>query len=169
MDLKSFLFRFGTPLTAGLFLVSAVSGVALYVHAAPGVFHEMHEVLSMVLLGPVVIHLWRNWKALAGYVRRPPMAIALALSLAAAGLYAYEGLSRSGSGGNPAIALLRQAQQAPLSTLAPVLKFDEATTVQKLAAAGIAAPQPGETLAALAARSGRDPMEILAALLRKPS
>jgi hypothetical protein len=133
------------------------------------VFHEMHEVLSMVLLAPVVIHLWRNWKALAGYVRRAPMAIALALSLAAAGVYAYEGVGGSSAGGNPAIALVRQAQQAPLAALAPVLKLDETTAAQRLAAAGFAAPQPGETLAALATRSGRDPMEVLAALLRKPS
>jgi hypothetical protein len=169
MDLKSFLFRFGTPFTAGLFLVSAVSGAALYVHAAPGVFHEMHEVLSMVLLAPVAVHLWRNWKALANYVRRPPMAVALVLSLAAAGIFAYEGLSGSGGGGNPAIALVRQAQQAPLSALGPVLKLDEAAAAQRLAAAGLPAPQPGETLATLAARSGREPMEVLSALLRKPS
>lgn len=165
--IKAFFFRYGTPFTAGLFLVSAVSGVALFLGWQPGAFHEMHEILSLVLIVPVAVHLWRNWKPLAAYLKRQPMAVALALSLAAGGVYAYQGLSRS-SGGNPAMLLARAAQSAPISALAPVLALDEAAAAKRLADAGIASVQPGESLAAVAARTGRNPFELLAALT-KPS
>lgn len=164
---KSFFLRYGTPFTAGLFLVSAVSGAALFVGAIPGAFHEMHEILSMVLLVPVVVHLWRNWKPLSAYFRRAPMAIALAVSLAAGGIYAYEGLSRS-SGGNPAMALARAAQSAPISALAPVLGLGEEAALQRLGAAGLPSVQPAESLAAIAGRTGRNPFELLA-VLTKPA
>ncbi|MEJ1938838.1 hypothetical protein WDZ92_52240, partial [Nostoc sp. NIES-2111] len=80
-------------------------------------------------------------------------------------IYAYEGLSRS-SGGNPAMLLARAAQAAPISALAPVLSLDEATAVQRLAAAGLPSVQPGESLAAVADRTGRNPFELLAILTR---
>ncbi len=81
---RDFFFRYGTPLTAGLFIVSAVSGVALYFGWSPGLFHEMHEVLSLVLLLPFVLHLWRNWRPFLNYFRHAAMPIALVASLAAA-------------------------------------------------------------------------------------
>ncbi len=53
-----FISRFATPLTAGLFLISAISGTALFFHWAPGTFHEMHEWLSLVLLAAFAFHLY---------------------------------------------------------------------------------------------------------------
>ena len=46
--MKPFLNRYATPLTLGLFAVSALSGVALFFHLAPGAFHGMHEWLIRV-------------------------------------------------------------------------------------------------------------------------
>ena len=51
-----FMHRFATPLTTGLFVVSAVSGIALFFHWAPTAFHTMHVWLSMVLLLPFILH-----------------------------------------------------------------------------------------------------------------
>ena len=60
--MKSILYRYATPFTTGLFLVSLVSGVALFFHVGPAAFHGMHEWLSMVLILPFVLHMWRNWR-----------------------------------------------------------------------------------------------------------
>lgn len=166
--LKNYLFRIGTPLTAGLFLVSTVSGVALFFGLAPGLFHEMHEVLSMALIAPFLVHVWRNWKPLVGYFRRAAMPIALALSLVAAGYFAL-GASGSARGGNPALALVAAAQQVPVATLAPVLKLDPAAITQRLDEAGFGPVQPGESVAAIAARTGRSSMEVLAKLTTPPA
>ncbi|MCB1455931.1 MAG: DUF4405 domain-containing protein, partial [Nitratireductor sp.] len=56
------LSRYATPFISGLFLVSLISGIALFFHVGPSGFHGMHEWLSMVLIAPFVLHLWKNWK-----------------------------------------------------------------------------------------------------------
>ncbi|MDT8871715.1 hypothetical protein RAA17_12975 [Komagataeibacter rhaeticus] len=35
-------------------------------------FHSMHTWLSMVLLLPFVLHVWRNWGQFMLYFRNPP-------------------------------------------------------------------------------------------------
>src|SRR5215467_11778081 len=64
------LTRVVTPLTAGLFLVAAVSGTALFFHVGTAYFYDMHGWLSLLLLLPVGFHLWRNWASFLIYVRR---------------------------------------------------------------------------------------------------
>jgi hypothetical protein len=44
--------RYATPLITGLFIVSLVSGVALFFHVGQAYFHGMHEWLSMILASP---------------------------------------------------------------------------------------------------------------------
>ena len=80
--LNSFFARYVTPLTTGLFLVSAISGIALFFHWAPGTFHAMHEWLSMALLVPFALHMWRNWGAFMLYVKRNTLWIPLILCVA---------------------------------------------------------------------------------------
>ncbi len=46
--MPAFLARYATPLTTGLFIVSLVSGIALFFHWGGAAFHGMHEWLSMV-------------------------------------------------------------------------------------------------------------------------
>ena len=87
--MNAILSRWATPLTLGLFAVSAVSGLALFLHIGQSVFHEMHEWLSVVLLAPFVLHMVRNWTPLLAYVRRRALLAPLALSLAAALAFAF--------------------------------------------------------------------------------
>jgi hypothetical protein len=61
--MPSILSRYATPLITGLFIVSLVSGVALFFHLGSAWFHSMHEWLSMVLILPFVLHIWKNWRA----------------------------------------------------------------------------------------------------------
>jgi hypothetical protein len=166
--IRTFLFRISTPLTVGLFLVSAVSGIALYFHVGTTTFRAMHEDLSMVWLVPIILHLWRNWKVFANYFRTLAMPVSLVVCLLAAGFYAYDSMSAP-SGANPAGMLIGAAQSAPLSTLAPFLKLDEATAFKRLADAGIDGASAKDSVRDLASRSGRNGMEILGLLASKPA
>lgn len=166
--MRDLLFRWATPLTAGLFLVSTISGVALFFGWQSGLFHEMHEILSMVLLAPVAVHLWRNWKPMLGYFRRAAMPLALAGSLAAGGFFAAEALSGAGRSGNPAMAMVKAVQSAPLSAVAPVLGLEEAALIARLEAAGITGASGSDTLSSLAASRGEAPMAMMAKAVTAP-
>jgi len=158
---KDFLCRQATPFTTGLFVVSAVSGVALFVHLGTATFREMHEILSMVLLVPVALHVWRNWRSLVGYFKRGPMWVATAVSLVLAVGFA---VAAGNGGGNPMMQMVGRLQSAPLTAVAPAIGSDEQAVLDALVAAGISPVKPSDSIADLSARTGRDAFEIVAAL-----
>jgi hypothetical protein len=94
--MTSFFDRYATLPTLGVFAISAVSGVALCFHLGHGVFHAMHEWLSIVLLRPFALHIWKNWAALLGYVRRRTPPVPVAASVLAAVLFAVSALNNRG-------------------------------------------------------------------------
>lgn len=161
MSFKSVLQRQATPFTTSLFVISAVSGVALFFHVGTAWFREMHEILSLVLLVPFALHVWRNWPAFVGYFKRGAMTAAIVGGLVLSGLFVYEAES-GGSAGNPMMTLATRAQQAPLSALAPLLGITDAALVDRLKAAGIADATAADSLAGIAARTGRDAFEMAA-------
>jgi hypothetical protein len=128
--MNAILARWATPLTLGLFLVSAISGVALFFHVQQGLFHGMHEWLSLVLLAPFLLHVQRNWAPLLSYLRRRALWAPLGLSLVAALAFAAPAAMQGARGGSPMLAM-RLIAEAPLDRAAPVLK----TTPEKLRAA----------------------------------
>jgi len=161
---KTFVNRYATPLITGLFVVSTVSGIALFFHWIPPVFRAMHEWLSMLLLLPFVLHLWKNWNALLAYFRRKTIWLPLAASLVVAVPFAAMGLS-GGPGGNPAFRAVGLLTQAPLSELAPVLETTPEALLADLEARGYPAASADATLSAVAAATGTPANELLFALL----
>jgi hypothetical protein len=160
---KTIINRYATPLTTGLFVVSLISGVALFFHWQGGVFHAMHEWLSMVLLIPFVLHVWKNWNSLMSYFRRKTMMIPLIASLVVAVPFAVNGLSGA-RGGNPAFRTVGLMTQARLADLAPVLKTTPDALVSKLKQSGYTVASTDETLKAIAAKSGKRANELLFAM-----
>jgi hypothetical protein len=153
--LKSFVTRFATPLTTGLFAVSAVSGVALFFRWAPGAFHAMHEWLSHLLLLPFGFHVWRNWSGLVSYARRGTLLLPLAATIAVAVPFAAPALLRgSGGQGSPPARAMRLLTQTPLITLAPVLKTTPDALQAELTRRGYKVASLSETLETVAAASG---------------
>ncbi|WP_193179350.1 DUF4405 domain-containing protein [Nisaea sediminum] len=157
--------RYATPLTTGLFAVSAVSGIALFFHWAPAAFHGMHEWLSIALLLPFGLHLWKNWPAFAAYVRRGALTIPLALSVAVAVPFAVPALTGNASGGNPAFKAVSLLTEAPLSDLAPVLKTTPQALRARLESDGFKAASDGATLSQIAADAGSEANRLLFALM----
>lgn len=168
MSVKDVLLRYATPLTTWLFLISLVSGVALFFGIGNQYFREMHEILSMLLIVPFVLHVWRNWRTLVGYFRRSAMWISTVACLAAAGAFAYEGAGAS-SGGNPRMAAFGALNNASISALAALARTDEATVAERLKAIGVEVKSAEDTVAGLAKVSGHDSFDLLGAALTSAS
>lgn len=156
--------RYGTPLTAGLFLVSTVSGVALFFHWASATFHSMHEWLSMLLLAPFVLHLWKNWKPLLAYARRKTLAIPLLLSVVLAVPFALTA-GKGGRAGNPAFQTVTLMTRTSLIDLAPVFQSPPQTLLKKLQQRGYQAASTTESPSSIASASAVSANEVLFALM----
>ncbi|MBZ4021030.1 DUF4405 domain-containing protein [Rhodobacter sp. TJ_12] len=163
--MNSALSRYATPFITGLFLVSLISGVALFFHVGMGTFHEMHEILSMVLIVPFVLHVWKNWRSVVNYLKRAPMWIGLAVSLVVAVPFALPSSEAEGRSGPPPFAIAMKLMDASVEEVAPLFDTDGAGLVAKLTAAGFTVASPGESLAAIAQASGKEPMALQAALV----
>ena len=158
--------RFATPLTTGLFVVSAVSGVF---HWQSGAFHTMHEWLSMVLMVPFVLHVWKNWRGLLSYARRGTLVIPLVACLVVAIPFAHSGLTGTGGGGNPAFRIVRLLSQASLTDLAPVMKTTPDVLLTRLQEQGYQVQSADQTIAAVAKASGKRTSETVLALMPSTS
>ena len=160
--------RYATPLTIGLFAVSAISGIALFLHVGQGVFNGMHEWLSMLLLLPFALHMWRNWAAVTGYLRRRTLLVPLALSLVVALGFGAPGALGLGGREPPAVAI-QLLSQAPLDQLAPVLKTTPDALRARLAEKGYRADSSDISIAQVAAAANAAPARVLFAILPAPS
>ncbi|MCB2100249.1 MAG: DUF4405 domain-containing protein [Rhodobacterales bacterium] len=153
--MTKFLKTHGTTLTFALFLVSTVSGVFLFFHVLSPVFHGMHEWLSMVLLVPVAVHVWKNWTAFAGYFRRKTVYVPLVLSLLAGAVFAYPALTAPG-GGNPARAAVGALQRGTVAQVAPLFQLTPEALRDRLAAKGYTVTSLDQSLAEIARASGKE-------------
>lgn len=161
--------RYATPLITGLFLISLISGVALFFHLGQATFHEMHEVLSMVLIVPFALHIWKNWRPITAYLKHRPMYVALALSLVAGLAYAIPAnMGPAGAGGPPQFVLAQRVMQGKVGDVAPLFGLDAAGLSAKLTAAGFTVTGADESLSAVASASGLS-MEHLAETLVAPA
>ncbi len=166
--MNAVLHRFSTPLTVGFFAVSAISGTALFFHLGEGIFHEMHEWLSMVLLAPIALHLWKNWGPLVAYARRGTLLLPVAAALLLAGAFAVPGRDDDGPGGHdgrPGGRAVQLMIEAPLSDLAPVLKTTPDALAASLRQRGYTVNSPADSLHAVASTAGVPAAEILFGLI----
>ncbi|MFN3719277.1 MAG: DUF4405 domain-containing protein [Rhizobium rhizophilum] len=163
--MSSLLSRYATPLTTGLFLVSLVSGIALFFHVGTAAFRGMHEWLSMALIAPFLLHVWKNWRPFLAYFKRLPMTLALGLSLVAGLVFAWPSLSdNAGAGGNPALAMVGIIAAGTPTEVAPLLKKSETEVVAALKAGGFTAADAATPLSEIATASGKNTMALMATL-----
>lgn len=159
------LSRYATPLISGLFLVSLISGIALFFHVGPVGFHGMHEWLSIVLIVPFGLHLWKNWKPLTNYLRRSPMALSLGVSLIAALLFLVPVGGTEGGGRPPQFALANRIMAGSVADVAAVLGMAPDALIEKLRTQGFTVEAPEQPLREIASNSGRSEMEVAGVLV----
>ncbi|MFZ1772452.1 MAG: DUF4405 domain-containing protein [Rhizobiaceae bacterium] len=160
------LSRYATPLTTSLFLVSLISGIALFFHWQGAAFRGMHEWLSMLLIVPFGLHIWKNWRAFLTYFKRPAMAFSLVLGLAGGLAFAWPALTstQAASGGNPIRAIGAALEKSQLKIVAPVFGHDGASLAAVLTAKGYTVASVDQTLEDIAKASGKGGMDIVGAV-----
>lgn len=153
--LKTLMNRYGTPLTTGFFLISAVTGAALFFKLAPLSFHPMHEWLSMILLVPFVLHLAKNWTSLLNYARKGTLFLPLVVAFACAAFFLVD--TSGGHAGNRRTAqvVMPMITSAPLKQVAPLAGLDVDTVLQRLRARNYRDVSGDLSLAAIAKASGQ--------------
>ena len=160
--------RYATPFVTGFFLISLISGVALFFHVGTAAFREMHEILSLVLILPFGLHAWKNWRPLLNYFRRAPFWIGSAVSLAAAIAFAWPaltGAAAGSAGGPPPFALSNAVMKAPVAEVAPVLNVTADDLLAGLKAKGFTVTGAEQSLVEIGKASGKDTMELAATLV----
>ena len=165
--MPSLLSRYATPLTTGLFLVSLISGVALFFHFGNAAFHGMHEWLSMVLILPFVLHIWRNWRSFLTYFKRLPMLLALGGSTIAAVIFAWPALTDTGGtgrGGPPQRVVFQALERGTVSTLAPVFGHDATSLTAALKEKGLTISGPDDSVRTIASASGKSSLDVIGAI-----
>ncbi len=162
--MQKFLSNYATPLTTGLFVVSLVSGVALFFHFQSGLFHGMHEWLSIVLIAPFILHLWKNWRPFVSYFKRLPMALALGVSLVGALAFAIPSMGTQ-SGGPPQRALYEAFSNATVAQVAPLFGLVDQSLAEALKAAGYAVTSVDDKLTAIADASGKSGFDVVNAVV----
>lgn len=164
--MQKFLSDYATPLTTGLFVVSLVSGVALFFHIESGLFHGMHEWLSMVLILPFVFHIWKNWRPFASYFKRMPMMLGLALSIVAGIAFAVPAMGSSGGGRPPQRALFEAVENGSVAQVAPLFGLTGEALAEALKAAGYTVGSVGDKLHDVAQASGKTGFDIVNAVVK---
>lgn len=157
--------RYATPFITGLFLVSLVSGMALFFHVGPGGFHGMHEWLSMVLILPFVLHLWKNWRPMTGYFRHMPMSVALVVSALAAGAFLAPTGETTAAGGPPQFQLAHLVLTQPLKDVAPAVGLTADALTDQLTAAGFSVTDSAQALTEIASASGKTEADLAGLLI----
>lgn len=161
--MASLLLRYATPLITGLFLVSLISGVALFFHWGPGAFHGIHEWLSMVLILPFVLHLWKNWRPMTAYFKRAPMAIALGLSLLASlAFFIPFGAGNGQTGAPPQVAILQLIAAAKPAQIAALVGRNEDEVIALLKERGFVAASAQRSMHDIAQSSGKSDRDLVA-------
>ena len=155
--------KYATPFTTGLFLVSLISGLALFFHIGQAYFHGMHEWLSIVLIVPFILHVMKNWRPFVSYFKRPPMMIALVVSLAGALAFAWPAMTSTtaAGGGNPMRGIATQIEAAKLSVIAPLFGHDGESLQAALAAKGLTVASQDQSINDIAKASGKDSFDVL--------
>lgn len=165
--MKDTLLRYATPSMTALFVISLISGVVIFFHVGPGWLHGVHEWLSMVLIAPFVLHLWKNWRPFLNYFRRAAMPLSLAAGVVAVAAFALAptGGAQGGRSGPPQFALAASMIASTPAAVAPVLGVSPEDLVGKLESAGFSSASVDTPMNALATASGKTANDVYAVLI----
>ncbi len=153
-----------TPLTAGAFLLSAVTGVLIFFHLDVGLNKAAHEWLSWALLTGVVLHLVSNYKGFKRYFSsRLGLGLMGTFVLVLALSFVIPKAKRE-----PLAAVYGRAlAQVPLSTLALVARRSPQELRNILLAEGLQASSDEQTLEELAGPDKGKGLQLLERLIAR--
>ncbi|WP_417914666.1 DUF4405 domain-containing protein [Candidatus Electronema sp. JM] len=153
-----------TPITAGAFLLLAVTGVFMFFHAAPGLAKEAHEWLSWGFLAIVAVHVAVNFSAFKKYIlQRKGMVLLGAFVLIL--IVCFSPLS--GSGEPPFATPIRALAKAPLTVVAQVAESSPEQVMERLKKEGLAVQSAQQNISELVGDDWHKQMRFLKMLIDK--
>ncbi|MGI3187014.1 DUF4405 domain-containing protein [Nioella aestuarii] len=112
----SALRKWATPLTVGSFMIMGVTGTLMFFHLDSGLNKLVHEWAGWAMLIGVGAHLVLNWRAFAGYFKRPvPLTVMLVSAAVLGASFVSTGAETRV---NPLILVTGAVVRAPLSDVA---------------------------------------------------
>ncbi len=159
--MKDALFRYATPAMTSLFVISLISGVIIFFHIGPNWLHGVHEWLSLLLIVPFALHMWRNWRPFVNYFKRAAMPISLAVGVAAVAAFGIVPAGAEGErSGPPQFALAATMVASTPAAVAPVLGVSPDVLVEKLKAAGFTNADAASPMKTMAEAAGKKPADV---------
>lgn len=158
--MKLSLHSLATPLVAGSFLISAVTGVLLFFHLDSGLNKFAHEWVGWVMIFGVIVHVVSNYKCFVMRLTKP-------VSWGIIGLFAivllasFIPVAQDRAGGGVGRAAMDRLVAAPLSVVAQVARKDVDTLIADLEKGGIDVDGADQSIRDLSGRERRQEMVIL--------
>lgn len=151
-----------TPLTAGAFLLSAVTGVLIFFHVETGANKFVHEWLGWVLLVGAALHVLANFGGLKSHLAtaRGKWVIGVFVLVLAASF-----IPLGGGDVPPFVQPIRALSNVPLTTLAQVAQVSPAQLRERLLQAGIASETDQQSVSELVGPDVKKQMRVLGAVL----
>ena len=155
-----------TPITTGAFLLTAVTGILLFFHAATGLNKAVHEWLSWVFLAGAVLHLTLNFAPFKKYLtqRRAQIlmggfVLLLALSFVPMGEEEHHA--------PPFVPPIKALARTPLTTLAQVAGTSPEQLRERLSNEGITVVSYQQSISELIGNDFRAQVHLLEELLEQ--
>ncbi len=155
-----------TPITTGSFLLTAVTGILLFFHAATGLNKAVHEWLSWVFLVGAAVHLALNFAPFKKYLtqRKGQVLLGSSVLLLALSFVPVEGGHHHDSPFAPPIKALAHT---PLTTLAQVARISPEQLRERLSSQGITVDSYQQSISELIGDDFRAQVHLLEELLEE--
>lgn len=155
-----------TPLTTGAFLLTAVTGVLLFFHAATDLNKVVHEWLSWVFLAGAVLHLTLNFAPFKKYLTQRRAQILMGSFVLLLAL-SFVPMGEEGHHDSPFVPPIKALARAPLTTLAQVAGTSPEQLRERLADEGLAANSDQQSISELVGDNLRAQVHLLEELLEE--
>jgi hypothetical protein len=152
--------EWATPLTAGAFILSAVTGIMLFFKINPGLVKPAHEWLSWLLVIGALTHVAVNWRTVAHYVSKPVGKVILTLFILLLGVSMLP-VAGGKSKGHPVARITDSMVRAPLSVVARTANHTPDEAIAILKSKGIQVEGKDQTVQDIASRNNQNPIRVL--------
>jgi hypothetical protein len=142
-----------TPLMAGAFAISALTGLLLFFDMEPGIVEPVHEWASWVIVSAAVLHLMTHWRSFTAYFRNAGSFMFIAGGLAIALLSICPWVEKQENPGKKAI---KSLEAASIIDIAAVARIPADVLVLRLEHNGINVSDTEDSLEETAEKNGKD-------------
>jgi len=155
-----------TPITAGAFLLLAVTGILMFFHAAPEFSKELHEWLSLVFVAVTLLHLAANFSSFKRYLRQRRAQVLIGV-FALLLLISFVPFGNEDEEGPHFAAPIRVLANAPLAEVARLAKNSPEQMLAQLKKEGITVQSAQQSLSELIGNDLHKQVHLLKLLVEK--